>query len=88
MIARPLRLPLRLARMHVPVRINGDVGFFQGVMKVMLEEESRAPGSVLDRAFMAEHTVGFEALAATLETRPWRELQELRKPSARREAGK
>jgi hypothetical protein len=25
-----------LARMHVPVRINGDVGFFQGLMKAML----------------------------------------------------
>jgi len=31
----------RQKRMHVPVRINGDVAFFQGVMKAMLEEEGR-----------------------------------------------
>ena len=45
-----------LARTAVPVRINGDVAFFQGVMKEMLEEEERAPGRVVDRAFIEEHT--------------------------------
>jgi len=64
-----------LARMHVPVRINGDVAFFQGVMKAMLEEEDRVPGRVLDRAFIAEHTVGFEDLAAALRARTWGELE-------------
>ena len=64
-----------LARMHVPVRINGDVGFFQGVMKAMLEEEERAPGEVIDRAFIDEHTEGYDALAATLRKRTWAELE-------------
>jgi molybdopterin-dependent oxidoreductase alpha subunit len=64
-----------LARMHVPVRINGDVAFFQGVMKAMLEEEARTPGRVVDHAFVAEHTEGFEALVATLEARGWAELE-------------
>jgi molybdopterin-dependent oxidoreductase alpha subunit len=64
----------RIARMHVPVRINGDVAFFQGMIKAMLEEEARAPGRVLDHAFIAAHTVGFEALATTIERRSWAEL--------------
>jgi molybdopterin-dependent oxidoreductase alpha subunit len=64
-----------LSRMHVPVRINGDVGFFQGMMKAMLEEESLSPGRVLDRDFIERHAVGFEELAATLRERPWDELE-------------
>ena len=64
-----------LARMHVPVRINGDVAFFQGVMKAMLEEEDLAPGRVLDLPFIERHTEGFDALQATLRTRSWAELE-------------
>jgi molybdopterin-dependent oxidoreductase alpha subunit len=68
----------RLARMHVPVRINGDVGFFQGVMKAMLEEEDRGHGGgrcVIDHAFVAEHTEGYEALASAIRERTWSELE-------------
>ncbi len=64
-----------LARMHVPVRINGDVAFFQGVMKAMLEEEARTPGRVVDHAFIAEHTEGYDALVAKLRERGWAELE-------------
>jgi molybdopterin-dependent oxidoreductase alpha subunit len=66
-----------LARMHVPVRINGDVAFFHGVMKAMLEEEEDGEhaGRVLDRAFIAEHTEGFDDLRAALHARTWGELQ-------------
>jgi molybdopterin-dependent oxidoreductase alpha subunit len=64
-----------IARMHFPVRINGDVGFFQGVMKAMLEEEQRSPGKVLDHAFIREYTAGFEALARALGERRWDELE-------------
>ncbi|HEX8791053.1 MAG TPA: FdhF/YdeP family oxidoreductase [Polyangiaceae bacterium] len=68
----------RLARMHIPVRINGDVAFFQGVMKAMLEEEDRGHASgrcVVDHAFVAEHTEGYEALAAALRERTWSDLE-------------
>ena len=64
-----------LARMHVPVRINGDVAFFQGVIKAMLEEEERAPGQVVDRAFVAEHTEGFGELVEAMRARGWPELE-------------
>jgi molybdopterin-dependent oxidoreductase alpha subunit len=64
-----------LARMHVPVRINGDVAFFQGVMKAMLEEEARTPGRVVDHAFVAQHTEGYDALVVTLRERGWAELE-------------
>jgi molybdopterin-dependent oxidoreductase alpha subunit len=63
-----------LARMHVPVRINGDVGFFHGVMKAMLEEEARLPGRVVDRAFVDEHTTGYDELARALAATSWADL--------------
>jgi molybdopterin-dependent oxidoreductase alpha subunit len=65
-----------LARMHVPVRINGDVAFFQGVAKAMLEEEARAPGRVVDRAFVDAYTDGYDEVARVLEReRSWSDLE-------------
>jgi molybdopterin-dependent oxidoreductase alpha subunit len=64
-----------LARMHVPVRINGDVGFFQGVAKAMLEAEEKAPGRVIDREFIERYTDGYEELARSLEGRAWEDLE-------------
>ncbi|HEY4014445.1 MAG TPA: FdhF/YdeP family oxidoreductase [Polyangiaceae bacterium] len=64
-----------IARMHIPVRINGDVAFFQGVMKAMLEEEDRAPGTVVDHAFVAQYTEGYAKLAAVIRGRAWPELE-------------
>jgi molybdopterin-dependent oxidoreductase alpha subunit len=65
-----------LARLHMPVRINGDVAFFEGVCKVMLEEEARVAGSVLDREFIARHTTGFEDFAAALARQSWEKLEQ------------
>ena len=58
-----------LAELFLPVRINGDVALLKGIMKEVLDEERRAPGQVLDRAFIAEHTTGFDEFAAALDAR-------------------
>src|SRR5690606_38640476 len=55
-----------IASEHVQVRINGDVPLLKGVMKELLALD-RSRGDVLDRAFIAEHTQGFEAFRAALE---------------------
>ena len=65
----------RLARVHVPVRINGDVALFQGVMKAMLEEEARAPGRVVDREFVDRYTEGYDDLARALAATTWDALE-------------
>ncbi len=61
----------RLADLWVQPRTGGDLALFKGLMKEMLEAEDRAPGTVLDHAFIAEHTAGFAALAADLRATPW-----------------
>jgi molybdopterin-dependent oxidoreductase alpha subunit len=59
-----------LESLHAPVRINGDIAFFKGVMKEMLEAEERGE-SVIDRAFVDGRTEGFEAFAADIRGESW-----------------
>ena len=65
-----------LACLHLPVRINGDVAFLKGVMKHMLEEETRRPGQVLDHAFIEQHTSGFQEIQEALAQVSWSEIVE------------
>jgi len=64
-----------LADLHVPVRVNGDAALLQGVMKSLVERDEASPG-IVDRAFIAEHTSGFEAFAAGVAASTWEEIVE------------
>ncbi len=48
------------------IRLGGDMALLQALSKRVLAAEAAAPGTVLDRAFLDEHTLGFDALAAHL----------------------
>jgi len=61
-----------LASLFLQVRINGDVALLQGIAKELLEEDKRRP--VVDRAFVRQHTEGFDAYAAHLQTVPWEDI--------------
>ncbi len=63
-----------LSDLWLPVRINGDMAFLQGLMKEMLANEDRAPGSVFDHAFIREHTQDYEYLIAQLRQTSWEEI--------------
>ncbi len=65
-----------MADLFLQVRINGDVALFKGLMKMLLEEEARRPGEVLDLDFIREKTEGFEAFAEDLRRTPWESLVE------------
>jgi molybdopterin-dependent oxidoreductase alpha subunit len=60
-----------LSDLWLPIRLNGDMATMRGIMKEMLAEEDRAPGSVFDRAFIDEHTFGFEPFVRHLRETPW-----------------
>ncbi len=58
--------------------IGGDLALFKGLCKLVLEaEEANADGagSVLDRAFIDEHTTGFEAFAEDLRRESWERIE-------------
>ncbi|HEX4476189.1 MAG TPA: FdhF/YdeP family oxidoreductase [Polyangiaceae bacterium] len=65
-----------LTDLYVPVRVNGDAALLQGIMKVLVERDRAAPGTVLDRDFIAEHTSGFDDFAAGLDRTSWDEIFE------------
>jgi hypothetical protein len=60
-----------LADLFVPVRIAGDLAFLKGVLKEMLEEEDRRPGTVFDHEFVREHTSGYDELVGDLRAEDW-----------------
>ena len=63
----------RMADEFVQIRLGGDQALFQAIGKHLLEYEAEH-GGVLDAAFIAEHTSGFEAYRQAMAEVPWREL--------------
>lgn len=59
--------PAKLADLHLPVRIGGDMAVVKGLMKILLERERRSPGSVFDHEFIAANTVGFDDVIESLD---------------------
>ncbi len=79
----PLGLPVALATggtaladLYLPVRINGDVALFKGIMKRMLEEADAGKPSGIDRDFIARYTSGYDVLAKDLEQTTWDDILE------------
>src|SRR5438105_4698310 len=66
-----------IAQLFLPVRINGDQAFFQGVAKEMLEAEERNPGSVLEREFIAQKTSGFDEYTGAIRRQSWDRIIQL-----------
>lgn len=65
-----------LSTLHVPVCIGGDAALLKGVMKELLLAEARAPGTVLDRRFIDQHTDGFSVLQAGLQAQSFASLEQ------------
>jgi molybdopterin-dependent oxidoreductase alpha subunit len=56
-----------ISDLYLQVRVGGDVALLKGIMKEVLAAEARAPGQVLDWAFIRNHTEGFERFHSALE---------------------
>jgi molybdopterin-dependent oxidoreductase alpha subunit len=63
-----------IASAYYLVRAGGDAAALKGIMKALLALEA-GRGGVLDHAFIAEHTQGFDALAADLEATGWADIE-------------
>jgi len=68
-----------IASRYYQLSIGGDVAAVQGMMKALVawDAEARRDGAapVLDHGFIAEHTAGFDALAAQLEALTWASIE-------------
>jgi len=61
----------KIADRFFQLNVGGDVGFLCGALKAMIER------GWTDEAFVAEHTDGFEQLAAELAATEWEQLERL-----------
>ncbi|MGA8762282.1 MAG: FdhF/YdeP family oxidoreductase [Candidatus Sulfotelmatobacter sp.] len=66
----------KLAKHFVQLRLSGDLAFFKGVCKEILEEEARRPGQVVNRSFIEQKTQGFEEFRRAIATTSWDEIVE------------
>ena len=68
-----------IATTYYQVSCGGDLAVFKGMMKYLVDTDAldlAAGGKgVLDRAFIAEHTTGFDALVADLAATPWEDIE-------------
>jgi molybdopterin-dependent oxidoreductase alpha subunit len=64
----------KIAKYFVQVRLSGDLAFFKGLCKEILEEEGRRPGEIINRAFIEAKTSGFEAFRSAIAAASWDEL--------------
>ncbi|WP_179401371.1 FdhF/YdeP family oxidoreductase [Burkholderia guangdongensis] len=64
----------RIASTYHQVRAGGDAAALKGIMKAVLALDAER-GDVLDRAFIAQHTEGFDALVADLNATSWDDIE-------------
>lgn len=64
----------RIASSYYQVKIGGDAAALKGIMKGVLALAETSE-DVLDHAFIAEHTSGFDALVADLEQTEWADIE-------------
>jgi len=60
-----------IAKHFVQVKLSGDQAFFRGLCKQLLEEAAKRPGEVLNQAFIADRTHGFEEFRRACEAESW-----------------
>ncbi|WMD18964.1 FdhF/YdeP family oxidoreductase [Achromobacter seleniivolatilans] len=60
----------RIASTYYQVKVGGDAAALKGIMKALLAADRINPG-VLDHAFIAEHTHGFDDFAQDLDNTHW-----------------
>ncbi|MFS4428317.1 FdhF/YdeP family oxidoreductase [Chryseobacterium sp. S90] len=62
-----LNKPYELSDLYLPVRINGDMALLKALQILVLEEEAKNPGKVLDQDFIINKTAGFKELVEELK---------------------
>ncbi|UWX58878.1 FdhF/YdeP family oxidoreductase [Chryseobacterium oranimense] len=62
-----LNKPYELLDLYLPVKINGDMALLKALQILVLEEEAKNPGKVLDQDFITNKTAGFNELAEELK---------------------
>ena len=69
-----------LADEYLQIKVGGDLALFQALGHLLLEEEDRAPGTVVDRTFVEAQTDGFDAYRDARRELDWEETETGHRP--------
>ena len=58
----------KLTDVFLQVRINSDLALLKAMAKLLLAEEARMPGRVLDKPFIEQQTAGYDTFVQSLES--------------------
>ncbi|MFC5411061.1 FdhF/YdeP family oxidoreductase [Larkinella bovis] len=64
----------KLTDLYLQIRINADLAFLKAVCKLLLEEEKKTPGRVIDADFIKNYTSGYDDFIRSLESYDVEEL--------------
>ena len=64
-----------LADEYLQIKVGGDLALFQALGHLLLEEEERVPGSVVDHAFVEANTAGLDEYRAARRVIDWDETE-------------
>ncbi|WP_303309857.1 FdhF/YdeP family oxidoreductase [Hymenobacter sp. BT730] len=67
----------QITDLFLQVRVDGDMALLRGIMKHLFEAEDLNPGQVVDRAFVAKYTTGFESFEQNIRNTSWDDIEEL-----------
>lgn len=65
-----------IAKHFVQVRLSGDLAFFKGLCKEILEEDDKQSGDVINRAFIEQKTAGFAEFRSSASALSWDDIVE------------
>lgn len=65
----------RIASTYFQVRAGGDAAALKGMMKGLLELDREQGGGVIDHAFIAANTQGYDAFVADLDKTEWTDIE-------------
>jgi len=66
----------KIADIHLPIRIGGDLAFLKGVLKVLVEKEKKSPMPIFDYDFINSKTEGYQDFIGALEQIEWKTILE------------
>jgi molybdopterin-dependent oxidoreductase alpha subunit len=62
-----LGIGTQLADLYLQIKINGDIALLKAIEHLLYKAEGEMPGTVFDKTFIDNNTVGFEAFIADLK---------------------
>ncbi|SPJ24848.1 FdhF/YdeP family oxidoreductase [Palleronia abyssalis] len=65
----------KISTEYFQVRGGGDIAALAGMIKLVLEAEDAAPGTVLDHDFINDHTTGFDDAMAAIRAMEWPDIE-------------